>query len=132
MKCLTIYWTICLQMWLGIVVVSGNDLLSRGRILSEFREISNLKMSFDYPFNNSKHECGIRLAPLPHNIHEWHFSFMGPEESPYSGGCYHGRIVLPPDYPRKAPAISMLSATGRWAIGKDICLSGAIQLVGFV
>ena len=63
------------------------------------------------------------------NLLEFHFSFTGIEGTSYDGGIYHGRILLHPDYPRKAPAISVLTPTGRWECGKDICLSGTfIQL----
>ena len=36
----------------------------------------------------------------------------------------HGRIQLDPDYPRKAPIISLLTPSGRWDVNKPICLSG--------
>lgn len=100
-----------------------SSVLSRKRLLSEFQEIKSLGLSLEKPFNQSKSECGIRLSPLKKSLHEWHFSFLGPDDSAFSGGCYHGRILLPPDYPRKAPQLCMLTPSGRWEVGKDICLS---------
>lgn len=93
--------------------------------MSELRDINKQKLSFDVPFNvSSSEECGIRLSPVRNNLLEWHFSFTGVSGSSYAGGIYHGRIMLHPEYPRKAPTISILTPSGRWEIGKDICLSG--------
>ena len=65
----------------------------------------------------------FRAEPLPDNIFEWHFSFRGPPSSVYEGGIYHGKILLPLEYPFKPPTVIMLSPTGRWEEGKKICLS---------
>ena len=99
--------------------------LTRARILSELRDLSLSGILLDVPFNSSREESGIRLSPMSHNLLEWHFSFTGVEDSAYAGGVYHGRIRLHPEYPRKAPTISMLTPTGRWQVGKDICLSAS-------
>eukprot|EP00600_Ochromonadales_sp_CCMP1393_P005853 CAMPEP_0174961698 /NCGR_PEP_ID=MMETSP0004_2-20121128/4385_1 /TAXON_ID=420556 /ORGANISM="Ochromonas sp., Strain CCMP1393" /LENGTH=264 /DNA_ID=CAMNT_0016210173 /DNA_START=150 /DNA_END=944 /DNA_ORIENTATION=+ len=56
---------------------------------------------------------------------EWHFSFTGVEGTPYEGGVYHGRIKLHREYPQKAPAISMMTPSGRWVVNQDICLSAS-------
>lgn len=106
--------------------VSGNA-LGKTRILSEIRDIYRNKISIDQPFNLTNDEIGIRLSPMKGNLLEFHFSFTGIEGSSYDGGIYHGRILLHPDYPRKAPAISVLTPTGRWECGKDICLSGTFR-----
>lgn len=39
------------------------------------------------------------------------------------GGLYHGRIILPAEYPFKPPSFVMLTPSGRFEIGKKICLS---------
>lgn len=39
------------------------------------------------------------------------------------GGIYHGRILLPPEYPFKPPSFLMLSPTGRFETNVKICLS---------
>ena len=36
---------------------------------------------------------------------------------------YHGRILLPPEYPFKPPAFMMLTPSGRFETGVKICLS---------
>ncbi|KAF5892613.1 ubiquitin-conjugating enzyme E2 J1, partial [Clarias magur] len=57
------------------------------------------------------------------NLFEWHFSVRGPPDSDFDGGIYHGRIVLPPEYPMKPPSIILLTPNGRFEVGKKICLS---------
>jgi ubiquitin-protein ligase len=107
---------------------SGQDkalALTRKRIISELKELSIQRLLLDVAFNTSMDECGVRLAPLSSNLLEWHFSFTGVQDSAYDGGVYHGRIRLHPEYPRKAPSISMLTPTGRWEVGKEICLSAS-------
>ena len=42
---------------------------------------------------------------------EWHFTIRGPSETDFEGGIYHGRIVLPPDYPMKPPSIILLTVS---------------------
>ncbi|XP_032071795.1 ubiquitin-conjugating enzyme E2 J1 [Thamnophis elegans] len=61
--------------------------------------------------------------PLEDNLFEWHFTVRGPPDSEFDGGVYHGRIVLPPEYPMKPPSIILLTANGRFEVGKKICLS---------
>lgn len=61
--------------------------------------------------------------PLEENLFEWHFTVRGPPESDFDGGLYHGRIVLPPEYPMKPPSIILLTPNGRFEIQKKICLS---------
>ena len=61
--------------------------------------------------------------PLEDNLFEWHFTLRGPPESSFAGGRYHGRILLPFDYPFKPPNISFLTPNGRFEVGKKICLS---------
>lgn len=39
------------------------------------------------------------------------------------GGVYHGRIILPPEYPFKPPSFIMISPSGRFETGVKICLS---------
>jgi len=46
---------------------------------------------------------------LKDNLFEWHFTIRGPADSEFDGGIYHGRIVLPPEYPMKPPSIIILT-----------------------
>lgn len=61
--------------------------------------------------------------PLEDNIFEWHFTIRGPEETDFDGGIYHGRILLPAEYPMKPPSIILLTPTGRFKVHEKICLS---------
>jgi len=62
-------------------------------------------------------------TPLEDNLFEWHFTVRGPESTDFEGGVYHGRIIVPPDYPMKPPDIIVLTPNGRFTVGKKICLS---------
>ncbi|KAK3606740.1 hypothetical protein CHS0354_036539 [Potamilus streckersoni] len=61
--------------------------------------------------------------PLEENLFEWHFTIRGPSDSEFETGIYHGRIVLPPDYPMKPPSIIIMTPNGRFETNKKICLS---------
>ena len=65
-------------------------------------------------------------APLEDNLFEWHFTVRGPEDTdfqvilammrlicnhPFQGGIYHGRIIVPAEYPMKPPDIIFLTVT---------------------
>jgi ubiquitin-conjugating enzyme E2 J1 len=62
-------------------------------------------------------------APLEHDMLEWHFTLCGADDTDFAGGVYHGRILLPPDYPFKPPHIIFLTPTGRFETHTKICLS---------
>ena len=61
--------------------------------------------------------------PLDDNLFEWHFTFRGSVDTEFEGGFYHGRIILPPEYPMKPPSIMLLNPNGRFELHKKICLS---------
>lgn len=62
-------------------------------------------------------------TPLEDNLFEWHFVIAGPEDTEFHGGLYHGRIILPADYPLKPPSIIVMTPNGRFETNKRICLS---------
>ncbi|XP_043253540.1 ubiquitin-conjugating enzyme E2 J1-like [Colletes gigas] len=62
-------------------------------------------------------------SPLEDNLFEWHFTVQGPPSTDFEGGVYHGRILLPPEYPMKPPNIILLTPNGRFEINTKICLS---------
>lgn len=62
-------------------------------------------------------------GPLEDNLFEWHFTLRGVQGTAFEGGAYHGRIVLPVEYPFKPPSIYLLTPNGRFETGKKICLS---------
>jgi len=82
------------------------------RILKEASELAS-SPSADY-----------HAAPLETDLFEWHFTIRGaPSPSPFEGGIYHGRIVLPPAYPLKPPSFRFLTPSGRFEVNREICLS---------
>ena len=58
----------------------------------------------------------IVAEALEENIFEWHFAIAGPAGSDYAYGIYHGRIILPHEYPFKPPDFMMLSPSGRFQV----------------
>ena len=80
------------------------------RILQECRELRNPTSQY-------------HAQPLEDNLFEWHFTVKGPRDTAFVGGVYHGRIILPTEYPFKPPSIILLTPNGRFEVGKKICLS---------
>ncbi|XP_028132740.1 ubiquitin-conjugating enzyme E2 J1 [Diabrotica virgifera virgifera] len=62
-------------------------------------------------------------CPLEDNLFEWHFTVRGPPGTEFEGGFYHGRILLPSQYPMQPPNIILLTPNGRFEVNKKICLS---------
>eukprot|EP01035_Chromulina_nebulosa_P018779 gene18779-24546_t len=81
------------------------------RILADVRELERHKSS------------RYTASPLEDNMFEWHFTIRGPQGTDFEGGVYHGRILLPPEYPFKPPNIIFLNKNGRFEVGTKICLS---------
>lgn len=48
-------------------------------------------------------------CPLEDNLFEWHFTVRGPPSTEFEGGFYHGRILLPSQYPMQPPNIILLT-----------------------
>lgn len=65
----------------------------------------------------------ITALPLPSNILEWHYVVRGPENTPYTGGYYHGKLIFPKDFPFKPPRIFMITPNGRFKVNTRLCLS---------
>ena len=81
------------------------------RILSEARELAQ------------DHSDLYTAAPLEDNIFEWHFTLRGPANTEFASGLYHGRILLPAEYPMRPPNLMLLTPNGRWELNKKICLT---------
>ena len=67
------------------------------RILADVRELQKHPSSRYY------------ATPLESNMFEWHFTIRGAKETDFEGGIYHGRILLPPEYPFKPPNFIFLT-----------------------
>ena len=51
------------------------------------------------------------LYPMNDDVFEWHFTLMGTPDSDYDGGLYHGRIILPKNYPLSAPDLIFMTVS---------------------
>ena len=81
------------------------------RITKEFTELT-------------KHPSPHFIAqPLENDLFEWHFTLLGPPETPYENGLYHGRLILHTNYPLKPPKFIILTLNGRFETNKEICMS---------
>ena len=47
----------------------------------------------------------------------------GPDDTPYKGGYYHGKLVFPREFPFKPPSIYMITPSGRFKCNQRLCLS---------
>ncbi|KAB7495162.1 Ubiquitin-conjugating enzyme E2 J2 [Armadillidium nasatum] len=65
----------------------------------------------------------VTAEPLPSNLLEWHYVVEGPEDSPYEGGYYHGKLIFPVEYPFRPPSILMMTPSGRFKTNTRLCLS---------
>ncbi|CAO3609413.1 unnamed protein product [Cunninghamella blakesleeana] len=81
------------------------------RILQEARELSK------------EDNIEFEAHPLEDNIFEWHFTISGPKGTDFEGGRYHGRILLPAEYPFKPPHLIFLTPNGRFELHTKVCLS---------
>jgi ubiquitin-protein ligase len=57
------------------------------------------------------------------NMHNWYFLIIGDKESDYNGGIYLGNLILSENYPTTPVDFVMLTPSGRFEIGRKICLT---------
>ena len=43
-----------------------------------------------------------------------HYVVKGPENTPYDGGFYHGKLIFPKEFPFRPPRILMITPNGRF------------------
>ena len=98
----------------------GYDWIAQQTITKANKKKNNNETSRDGRFYKYNY---IRIGPLQNNLLHWHFSVQGPSNSVYQNGIYHGRIILPKTYPGHPPRIQILTPSGRFVTGDDICLS---------
>jgi ubiquitin-protein ligase len=87
---------------------------------------------------------GAQVCPSPRDIKEMNFVLLGPVDSPFAGGFYHGVVEFPVEYPFKVsvscwvaararfhtvlkflqpPQIKMFTPSGRFEVNKPLCLT---------
>ena len=101
----------------GRMALKGNAAAVK-RIMSEIREI-NSDNCVDYsaaPLEVSVRKC----RSLQDNLFDWHFTLRGPKDTPFEHGLYHGRILLPSEYPFRAPHVLFLTPNGRWQLNTKV------------
>lgn len=57
------------------------------------------------------------------NMYVWYFLLANFKDCVYEGGYYLGKILLDENYPFKAGNIQMLTPSGRFLVGKNICVT---------
>ena len=62
-------------------------------------------------------------APLENDMFVWHFTIRGAKETDFENGIYHGKILLPAEYPFKPPNIMFTTPNGRFETNTKLCLS---------
>ncbi|KAL9179316.1 hypothetical protein ACHAXT_008606 [Thalassiosira profunda] len=101
------------------------------RIKREWKDAVKMGIAYDWINSKSIREVAhannnyVRIGPFGKNLLRWHFSVAGPANSAYEEGIYHGRVLLPKDYPGSPPRVQMLTPSGRFICGADICLSAS-------
>lgn len=94
-----------------------------GKIRKSCQTSATARLKQDYIRLKSDPVPYISAEPLHSNILEWHYVVKGPENSPYEGGYYHGKLVFPREFPFKPPSIYMLTPSGRFSVNTRLCLS---------
>eukprot|EP00438_Fugacium_kawagutii_P014961 Skav234163 [mRNA] locus=scaffold572:98094:120197:+ [translate_table: standard] len=66
----------------------------------------------------------VAVKPSSSSLLEWHFALHSlPEDTPYSSGCYHGRLLFPANYPHAPPTVVMVTPSGRLEVGCRLCFA---------
>lgn len=122
--------------------LSSEEAMSLRRIQSEWKDLVQAGMAYDWKrqkpvTKETSSELGtaetqsrvqphhVWVGPLSKNLWVWHFSFLGLAGTPYEGGLYHGRLILPKNYPGSPPKVQVWTPTGRFVPRADICLSAS-------
>lgn len=84
------------------------------RIKREWKDAVQMGIAYDWTQmktikkkESSTQNNYVRLGPFGKNLLRWHFSVMGPANSVYQDGIYHGRVLLPKDYPGSPPRVQV-------------------------
>ena len=91
------------------------------RIMSELRELQS-----DNTLDFTAAPTEVRVWPHAHmqdNLYEWHFTMRGPQDTVFENGLYHGKMILPTEYPFKAPHVIFMTPNGRWSTDTKVCVT---------
>lgn len=81
------------------------------RLAREYRNIQNDPVPF------------IVAKPNEADMFTWYYVVTGPPDSVFNGGQYFGILNFPVRYPYKPPTVTMITPSGRFEPGKNICMS---------
>ena len=87
--------------------------ITQKRLINELKDLISNKLGYAQVIQDKQ------------NGKIFYFLLVGMEKSPYDGGYYIGKITLPPDYPVKPGQIEMMTPSGRFTIGHNICLTNS-------
>ena len=71
----------------------------------------------------SVHIPGVSSICDQDNMFDWHFTLRGTRDTEFEGGVYHGRILLPADYPFRPPNIILLTVRRCWILNSFVLMS---------
>lgn len=64
------------------------------------------------------------VRPSPNNLLDYHFILHSlPSDSPYAGGCFHGKLCFPQAFPNAPPKIVMITPNGRLEEDQPLCVT---------
>jgi len=98
-------------------VITSEEATSLRRIQSEWKDMVEAGMAFNWKTQRPVLAKGVEhhtphhlwVGPLSKNLWVWHFSFMGIEGTAFEGGIYHGRLILPHNYPGSPPKVQVFT-----------------------
>lgn len=89
------------------------------RIMSEMKEMSSQE-NIEFSAAPTEVRRSHVFDMVQDNLFEWHFTLRGPQDTVFEKGMYHGKIILPSEYPFKAPHVIFLTPNGRWALDTKV------------
>ena len=63
---------------------------------------------------------GVTAGPVSaSNLLQWHAVIVGPDDTPYEGGCFNALLTFPANYPFNPPSMQFISNVWHPNIYKD-------------
>ena len=111
---------------LTLIMDKGKQAVNRNsasikRLMQEARELSNpppgISGALSTPHSVVGNTDRPPAAPLADNLFDWHFTVRGPPCSAFADGVYHGRLLMPHDYPFAPPSFLFFTPSGAYSSG---------------